>query len=86
MISVFFCIQVHLGSYIRNFKIGINGTECNSMKEPLTTKAFFACNKIGESVQIQLSNPYRLSLCSVKVYGGKLTLSKNSKEKLNKVH
>ena len=79
MINVF-CIPVHNGSYIRNFEIGINRSEiCNSMKEPLATKAFFACNKIGESVQIQLSISYRLSLCSVKVYGGKLTLSKNSK-------
>ena len=48
---------------------------CNWMRGRLTTKAYFACNKIGQIVQIKLRIGNRLSLCSVKVYGGEFTLS-----------
>ena len=48
---------------------------CNWMRGQLTTKAYFACNRIGRIVRIQLRKTNRLSLCSVKVYGGKFILS-----------
>ena len=48
---------------------------CNWMRGLLTTKAYFACNRIGRIVRIQLWFTNKLSLCSVKVYGGKFILS-----------